>query len=273
MQLLSSSALLDHLASESRALRDALGRCDPEAQVPSCPDWTAHDLLAHVVSVQEFWTGIVRDRPAGPPEDHEDADLSGSAYDALLDRLGAASAALIEALTGLPDDEPAWTWSDDPADHCARFIVRRQALEALVHRIDADQTAGTTGPVDALLAADGVLEVLDVMYGGAPNWGRREPSEQLLRMDVTDTGHQFWLRLGTFSGVHPGTGDELAGEQDFQVVGEPADHALEPDAVVDGSAEKLLAWLWHREDRAGVSMTGAPEVLAHVLAVLEHPID
>lgn len=273
MQLLPSTDLTAHLVDESRAMHDALARCEPTAAVPSCPDWVAHDLLAHVVNVQEFWTGIVRDRPAGPPADHEEADLSGSAYDALLERLRAASDGLVAALTGLPDDEAAWTWSDDPADHCVRFIVRRQAHEALVHRIDAEQTAGSRGTVDARLAADGVLEVLDVMYGGAPAWGRRELADHLLRVDVTDTGHQFWLRLGTFSGVHPATGDELSDEQDFQVVAAPDDGDLEPDAVVDGSAEKLLTWLWHREDRAGVSMAGDPEVLAHVLTVLEHPID
>lgn len=224
MTRLTPGGYLSHVDADSARFREALATCDSTGRVPSCPDWTAHHLLAH----------------------------------------------LVESLTGLPAEEAVWTWGED---HSVGFILRRQALEALIHRIDAEQTSGRPSQTDALLAADGVLEVLDVMYGGAPAWGCREPSEQLLRVDVTDTGHQFWIRPGTFSGVDPGTGDELVAERDLQVVDAPADADLEPDAVVDGSAEKLLTWLWHRDDRAGVSMTGDPEVLAHVLGVLEHPID
>ena len=64
--------------------------------------------------------------------------------------------------------EEAWTWSDD---HTVGFILRRQAHEALVHRLDAEQAAGRGHELDAALAADGVHECLDVMYGGMPPWG------------------------------------------------------------------------------------------------------
>ena len=103
-----------------------------------------------------------------------------------------------------------------------------------------------------------VLEVQQHLGEDSVRTVAMDGTEGLTRgMDVTDTGHQFWLRLGTFSGVHPATGDELSDERDFQVVAAPDDGDLEPDAVVDGSAEKLLTWLWHREDRAGAFGPGA----------------
>src|SRR5918995_144022 len=55
------------------------------------------------------------------------------------------------------------------------FILRRQAHEALIHRVDAEQAAGVPSDVDPALASDGVHEVLAVMYGGCPPWGAGEP--------------------------------------------------------------------------------------------------
>jgi uncharacterized protein (TIGR03083 family) len=269
MTRLSPTSYLSHIEDESARLREALADAAPTARVPACPDWTAHDLLAHHTSVLEFWSGVVTNRPAAP-QDEGEQDLTGSSHDELLERHERASDGLVRALTGLPEGEPAWTWSDDQT---VGFILRRQALEALVHRIDAEQTRGRSTDVDALLAADGVLEVLDVMYGGTPPWGTWEPTDGTVRVDVTDTGHQFWVQLGEFNGTHPRTGEELTGEVDFHVVAAPESADTEPDVVVDGTSEVLLGWLWHRADRAGVSMTGDAEVLARMLTVLEHPID
>ena len=55
------------------------------------------------------------------------------------------------------------------------FVRRRQAHEALIHRIDAELTAGRRTPVDPLLGADGVDEALRVMYGGVPGVGQVHP--------------------------------------------------------------------------------------------------
>ena len=68
------------------------------------------------------------------------------------------------------------------------FTFRRQAHEALIHRLDAEQTAGDVTPLDTALAADGVEEVLDVMYGASPDWGSFSPLDHRLRVDITDTG-------------------------------------------------------------------------------------
>ena len=140
--------------------------------------------------------------------------------------------------------EEAWNWSDD---HTVGFILRRQAHEALIHRVDAELAAGLPSEVDPALATDGVHEVLAVMYGGMPPWGTWEPGEGLLRVDATDTGEEIWLRFGTFSGTSPASGTTYTDEEDFHVVDPPAGDD-EPDVVIDGPAAALDLWLWSRGD-------------------------
>jgi hypothetical protein len=165
--------------------------------------------------------------------------------------------------------EEAWNWS---SDHTVGFILRRQAHEALVHRVDAEQAAGTGSELDATLASDGVQECLDVMYGGLPPWGTWTPGEGLVRVDATDTGESTWLRFGTFSGTSPDSGESYADEEDFHVVPAP-DGDVEPDVVVDGPAAALDLWLWHRGDDAEISVAGDEATYARFRAVVETPIN
>src|SRR5205823_7007051 len=73
-----------------------------------------------------------------------------------------ASRELADVLAATPPDTRAWTWSEDQT---VGFIRRRQAHEALIHRVDAELTAGRRTPMDPGLSADGVDEALRVMYG------------------------------------------------------------------------------------------------------------
>src|SRR5499427_11116249 len=56
---------LDHLARESARFAQAIGEAQPGALVPSCPDWTADDLLWHLGQVQWFWGTVVREGLTG----------------------------------------------------------------------------------------------------------------------------------------------------------------------------------------------------------------
>ena len=67
-----------------------------------------------------------------------------------------------------------------------------------------------------------------------------------MRVDVTDTGEEFWVRFGIFSGTDPDSGTTYADEEDFHVVDAPEDPEVEPDVVVDGTAAALDLWLWSR---------------------------
>jgi hypothetical protein len=118
-----------------------------------------------------------------------------------------------------------------------------------------------------------VHEVLDVMYGGCPPWGRWVPGEDTVRVDVTDTGEQIWLRFGLFSGTDPDTGTSYADDEDFHVVAAPEDEDVEPDVVVDGTAAALDLWLWNRGDDAEVSVVGDDAIHERFRAVVGTPIN
>src|SRR4051794_30061293 len=162
---------LDHIRTESRRFRDVLAVCEPAARVPSCPDWDAADLLWHLSTVQRFWERVVRERPAGPGEDWQEPQRPGS-YADLLAAFDASHAAFVAALEPADPTETAWSWS---TEQTVGFTYRRQAQECLVHRLDAELTAGSVTELDPLLAADGGGEGPDVMFGGAPARGRVHP--------------------------------------------------------------------------------------------------
>ena len=111
----------------------ALADCDLDTRVPSCPDWNAADLLWHLgADVQDFWAWILEHRPEGPdgyPELTRPDSPAG-----LLEAFDTATARLSPPSASVGPDEHAWTWS---TDQTAGFIGRRQAHEALIHRLDA----------------------------------------------------------------------------------------------------------------------------------------
>jgi uncharacterized protein (TIGR03083 family) len=257
---------LEHLRAESARFRDVLAGCAPSARVPACPDWDAADLLWHLATVQRWWAEVLAARPARPEEVEPPRP---AAYGDLLAAYDRWSRDLAEVLAEADPRDEAWNWSDD---HTVGFILRRQAHEALVHRVDAEQAAGLSSEIDPLLASDGVHECLDVMYGGMPPWGSWEPGEGLVRVDLTDTGEEFWLRFGTFSGTSPESGTTYADEEDFHVVEPPAD-GVEPDVVVDGPAAALDLWLWNRGDDTHLSVAGDRGVLGRFTAIVASPID
>jgi uncharacterized protein (TIGR03083 family) len=244
MPRLEYPAYLDHIRTESARFREVLTECDPSARVPTCPDWDAADLLWHLAGVQLFWAKILRHRPHSP-DDPEIADEPEAqrpeSYAELLDAFDDYSHALATELERADPEAPAWHWS---GDNRVGTTHRRQAHEALIHRIDAELAAGATvSPLDAALADDGVAEVLGVMYGGAPEWGSFTPSGETIAVRMTDTGTDLLVALGTFSGTDPDDGKTYEDEDDISLV----DSGAEPLATVSGTAADLDTWLWKRD--------------------------
>jgi uncharacterized protein (TIGR03083 family) len=225
---------------------------DPAAPVPSCPDWTAHGLLDHMTGVALFWGAIVRDRltdeePAVAAEESRPAE-----HDALFPAIEAATADLLASLERTPDDVAVWTWSDD---NTVGFIRRRMAHEALIHRLDAELAANAVTGLDAELAADGVLEAFEHFFGGFPAWSTYASDGPVGRVRASDTGDEWLVRIGYFSGRSPNTGKTYDREPTLELV-----DSGEPTYTVTAPAGALDAWLWSRNafgdpvidgDRAG----------------------
>jgi uncharacterized protein (TIGR03083 family) len=264
MAKLEFSDYLQHIRDESRRFREVLADCDPHARVPSCPDWDASDLLWHLAGVHHFWATTVRTRPAAADENDPGPERPGS-YDGLLAAFDEYSAALVSELEAADPAETAWTWSTEQS---VGFTYRRQAHEALIHRYDAELTAGSVTPLDRELAADGVLECLDVMFGGCPPWGEFSGLPHFVRVDITDTEESVWVQIGRFTGTNP-EDDVHYDEDDIHVVDDPG---TEPDAVVSGPAGALDAWLWRRGDDSEIRIHGDKAVYDHFRLAVNHPI-
>lgn len=257
---------LAHLARDSARFVEVLARTRPEARVPTCPDWDADDLLWHLAEVQCFW-GTIASRGLTAFEDVEALESGGhperpGERDDLLAFFRQASADLQDTLVALSPDTPAWTWSDEQS---VGFIRRRQAHEALIHRLDAELTAGDRSPMDVDLSTDGVDEALHIMYGGLPPWGQFAPdSTQTVRVETTDT-HRSWLvTLGRFTGTDPDGTDHDENALAVTSSTNPADTDLHSAATVSGASADLDCWLWRRPAIGVINRSGDLLVLARL---------
>ncbi|HYN56288.1 MAG TPA: maleylpyruvate isomerase family mycothiol-dependent enzyme [Motilibacterales bacterium] len=259
------------LAFNSMRFREVVAGSPPGSPVPSCPGWSSADLLSHLTEVQSFWGEVVTSRlqdglevgaiVAPPRRDEPEAALAQ--FDAVSERLRSGLAAA-------RDDEPAWTWTPD---HTIGWIRRRQAQEALVHRVDAELAAGLSSEVDPEAAEDGVDEVLTQFGAALPEWGSFDPSGLLVAVRSTPSGQSWGVRLGRFRGVDP---DGIAhDEPDYQPVTHADDRdppVTHPDdraeAVLEGTAVDLLLWLWGRADGEGISATGDPSARSSLRAAI-----
>lgn len=259
---------LGHLARESALFGHAVDGAAQNAPVPPCPGWTADDLLWHLGEVQWFWGTIVRERTdAERAEAAKPARPEGRA--ALMDFYLSASAALGSALGAAKPEDPAWTWADDKT---VGFIIRRQAHEALIHRVDAELTAGQSRSVmDPALSADGVDEILRIMYGGdVPAWGSFVPDGRgQLRIHAVDTGTAWLIELGRFTGTDPADSRSYD-EPSIRING--TDPAATVGASIRGSADDLDCWLWGRPTLTSLERSGDDAVLAGLDALLAEGI-
>jgi uncharacterized protein (TIGR03083 family) len=261
-----------HIVLESARFAGAIEQAPPDARVPSCPDWNADDLLWHLAEVQYFWGTVVLDKVDQGEADKRTPARPGDRA-GLLDFYRRASERLAGALTGADPGAHAWTWSDDQT---IGFIQRRQAHEALIHRVDAELTAGHRTPIDQILAVDGVDETLRVMYGGCPPWGTitpdpdPDPGRGMIRVRATDTGDSWLVTQARFTGTDPDDGKSYD-EPDIHIA--PADPGGTAAAEVSGAAGDLDCWLWNREPVGPVERSGDPAVLDWFGEIIKQPIN
>lgn len=263
---------LEHLASESARFREVLADARAGVRVPTCPDWDVDDLLWHLGEVQWFWGGIAeRGLTTGEQVEAMNADRDPRPDDrgGLLAFYDRSSERLHRVLSSLVPETELWMWADD---HTAGYIARRQAHEALIHRLDAELTAGVERtPFDPALAADGVDEALTVMRGHED-----DPDEPGIRSNALsgpvvitslDTRSSWTVTpLRVFGTDHDG--DDL----DSLALGVEAG-AGDGHASILATAADLDCWLWNRPLVDGLRRQGDEAALAAVDEVVTDSID
>jgi uncharacterized protein (TIGR03083 family) len=249
---------LDHLRRDSQRFSEVLATAPADAPVPTCPGWDAGDLLWHLAGVQWTWGEIVRrGLTDGAKTEKLDPGPRPEGREALRAFYDLASADLSQVLAETDPATIVWTWSTEQS---AGFIRRRMAQEALIHRLDAELTAGARTPMDVALSADGVDEVLRIMYGGCPPWGAMTAVDgPSLRLQASDTGDSWLVTPARFTGTEP-DGTVHEDEPDIQVAA--SDPGGEAGATVTGTAADLDCWLWKRPTSGEVVRDGDPSVIA-----------
>jgi uncharacterized protein (TIGR03083 family) len=228
-----------HLATleeESRRFATAAERARRahgwRARVPGCPEWDLADLVWHLGEVQHFWGWIVRTRATAPdgyptpmrPDDEELLPWAAEQFRELAD-----------ALTRAEPTDPVWTWA--PQQDVA-FVLRRQAQEATVHRVDAEQVLGEVTGIPAEVGADGLDEWLEVMVPGVLPGGPPTGASPVV-FRATDADEERTLFPGT---------------------------APSPAATLTGPAGDLLLVAWRRLPLSAVTVDGDADGAGALLA-------
>jgi uncharacterized protein (TIGR03083 family) len=239
--------------AESRRFLDVLEHVDLGADVPSCPDWRVADLLWHLAEVHGFWAQIAG-RLLQDPSEADDLERPPDA--ALRAYASSRRDELLDALARRSPTDRCWSWSDLGDD--VAWVARRQAHEALIHRVDAELAAGVAvSTCDAALAVDGVDELLRGFVVGVPAWATWTPEGTSVALDCTDVGRRFVVELGRMTGSSPDSGRRY----DLDAAELLEDHAATADVEVSGDAWDVDLWLWGRGQLEDLTVSGAPPVL------------
>ena len=258
---------VDHIRRESARFAACMATADRSARVPTCAEWNAADLLWHLTEVQLFWGAIVRERLDDPAPAEAAKPERPDKFEALLTLFDEVTVALIDAVTSTPGDTQVWTWA---GDHSVNFVRRRQAHEALIHRLDAELVAADPTAIDTDLASDGVDEVLTLMHGDLPSWATFTPDATSAVVETSDTLARWQLRFGRFVGTGPDSGKRYDMDS-FIVTGEPDD--TEPAFTARGRAAPLDAWLWGRGPVAAIAVDGDGSAFTRFEQIVSRGID
>jgi uncharacterized protein (TIGR03083 family) len=242
--------LLQTLDADYRRLAEVVAGALGEP-VPTCPGWTGADLAEHVAAVYLHKTETMR---RGEFPRSWRPDLGADPLAALRRAYGELTA----EFAARKPDEPAPTWYEPV--QTVGWWIRRMAQETVIHRVDAELAAGVEpSPIPPDLAADGIDEVLVCFLAYAATAYPDELREHLVSSDGStvriDTESGSWLvQLGP---------DTVSVEPDVAVG--------DAEAVIRGSEDAVLRWLWRRVGNDAVELDGNRAVvgkLHHVLGVV-----
>jgi uncharacterized protein (TIGR03083 family) len=200
-----------------------------DARVPTCPDWTVLDLVAHQGMVHRWAASHLRGEPVDPPEPLEREGRESA------DPLGwfdEGATGLLQAIVDAPDDLDAVVFlSEAPAPRL--FWTRRQCHETTLHAVDA-LGARLGRPARAeetwirpAVALDGIDELLVGFVtrrkeGASPG----TPTRLLVRPDGADVAWLVDLDTGRpirTRRVRPESLEGAGSRSDHSLAGDPVD--------------------------------------------------
>jgi uncharacterized protein (TIGR03083 family) len=212
-------------------MRAAAVAAGPDAQVPTCPEWTVGRLVRHMARVHHWASRSLVSDPAGespvteqPPEP----------WDELLSWWDTEYGLLVERLRSLEPDAAVWVFPTH-ITATAAFWARRQAHETAIHRLDAEYALHEVPTLifSPEFAADGIDEALNVTT--YRQWLRDKAEVKgTVLFHAADAGRAWLVRLT------PGSPLEIGA----------AEPGLDADATVAGTADAVYRAVWKRPSTA-----------------------
>ena len=191
------------------------------APVPTAPDWTVRQLVAHQGMVHRWAVAVVRGESIDPDSVESAGLLAADPVEWLRD--GAVEVA--QAIS-------------DVAGPARQLWARRQCHETTIHAVDALAAALGRGPraADTWISTELAVDGIDELLTGSITWKRsRLRCEEPMTIAVrpADSQRSWLVRVGP---------DSATTERDPGLGGHRA------DVVLEGSAVALYLTLWNRSD-------------------------
>lgn len=251
-----------HFQREAAAFEAAIRHVDGDAPlVPSCPGWSVSDLTLHLGMVHRLVAKVIQDRMPQPPNpadhtmydfpttndwpEHDAAPNLGPVPANLADWFATGATTVATLFAERDPSDSVWTWW---TDQNVGFWQRMQAIEAAVHRWDAENAVGTPNPIDAELATDTVSQTFEVM-APARRFTQQAPpgSGERFRFRQTDGDHTWTVMFD---------GDAVRLVDDGH------------DVEIAGTASDLALFLWQRLPADELTVDGDRAILARYFTLV-----
>jgi uncharacterized protein (TIGR03083 family) len=228
------------LAEEGARFVAAIERGDPDATVPSCPEWTLRELVHHTGGIHRWATRVVCERRAEPIDESLEAIAGGWPADQdLAPWFRAGHTLLVDALRSAPDDLDCWAFLRAASPF--EFWSRRQLHETTIHRVDAELASGAVGDIGVDHAVDGIDELLTAFVPRRSS-KLKPDTTRTIGVQPTDAG-AAWL---VTAGPEGATTERERGDA---------------DVIVRGSAADLYLLVWNRRQLDDLDVTGDASLL------------